>query len=107
MGPYASQPMPSWLPSALGFPPLSLSPFSEPLQYPEVSGRGAPPVRAARHVVSSIATFRALRVRAVLGRLPCCAWGRRPRSGVLYDTAGLDAPGARLAGCAHVRARHP
>ncbi len=78
MAPYASPPMPSWRPSAPGFPPLSLCPSSEPLDYPEVSRREGLPVRPERHVPTSIATLYRLHGRALLAATPCLACGSEP-----------------------------
>ncbi len=61
--------------------PLRLSPSSAPLAFPEVSRRGALPVRPERHVPTSIATAYELLARALLQRLPCRACGRVPDTG--------------------------
>ena len=69
--------------SAPGFPPLSLCPSSEPLDYPEVSRRGGLPVRPERHVPTSIATLYRLHGRALLAYTPCLACGSEPKVVVL------------------------
>jgi len=79
--PYASRPTLSWPPSALGFPPLSLCPSSEPLVSPRVSGRGALPVRPERYVASSIATFLRRHGRTLLQAHACLWCGREERTG--------------------------
>ena len=80
MAPYASPPTPSWRPSAPGFPPLSLCPSSDPLDYPKASSRGALPVRPERHVPTSIATLYRLHGRALLADTPCLACGSEPKA---------------------------
>jgi len=75
MRPYASRRMGSWWPSGAVFPPPP-----EPLNwnYPcpkrrRISGRGALPVRNARHNPWSIATLRMMIAQILLRRLKGCA----------------------------------
>lgn len=80
MARYASRRTPSWRPSGLGFPPLSLCPSSTPLAYPVVSSRGALPVRPERHVPGSLTTMLTLRSRALLRQIPCTWCGHTTRA---------------------------
>ena len=74
MAPYVLPPPHSWRSSALGFPPLRLSPSCAPLPYPKVSARAALPLRVERHDPTSITTMRCQQARSPLSSLPHCPW---------------------------------
>src|SRR2546422_1061727 len=65
-------------PSGSRISPLSLSPSSRPLAYPNVSSRGALPVRPERHAPDSIATMYRLLAWALARGRPCLACGHQP-----------------------------
>ena len=71
---YAWQPTHFWLPSELGFPPLSLLPSSARLAYPNVSPHEALPLRVERHNPASITTMRLRQARNLTACLPACPW---------------------------------
>ena len=83
MASYASPPTPFWRPSELGFPPLRLSPSSDPLPYPKVSARGVLPVRTERHNPCSITTVRWRHIRTIIPALPNCPWCGIDARGIL------------------------
>src|SRR5437870_1980448 len=60
--------------------PLSRWPSSRPLAYPNVSSRGALPVRPERHVPESIATMYRLLAAALARGLPCLTCGHQSRA---------------------------
>ena len=72
----ASQPMDSWSPRGVRFPPQASKPqSSKRLAYPTVIDPADPPIRPERHVVSSIASIRTRLARTLVRRLfrcPCC-----------------------------------
>jgi hypothetical protein len=74
MEPYASRPMPSSRPSALGFPPQHLLPSCAPLAYPKTFAHAEPPVPPERHNPSSISSLRIDQARLLAARLPRCPW---------------------------------
>src|SRR5437660_10573588 len=61
----------------LAHSPLSRWPSSRPLAYPNVSSRGALPVRPERHVPESIATMYRLLAAALARGLPCLTCGHQ------------------------------
>src|ERR1044071_7399678 len=76
--------MPSWSPSAAGFPPQELAEArrgSKRLEYPEGSNPEEAPLRPERHVRTSIATLRRRLIVGLVRRLercPCCQRGHPP-----------------------------
>src|SRR5206468_4923734 len=72
--------------------PLSRWPSSRPLAYPNVSSRGALPVRPERHVPESIATIYRLLGAALARGLPCVMCGHQS-PGLFSDTVVLTARG--------------
>src|SRR5262245_3884486 len=80
--PYALPRMLSWWPKGPFFPPHKrvAARSSKCLPFPEITSRGALPIRTQRHIPDSIATLRleiAAYLAAKLERCPCCA---QPRS---------------------------